>query len=134
LGETSDACLEPLVDHLQSVKYKSTTIKTSWPGRKATSSKDRWIVDYSIGLTIMGKLDCPNYNNKKKEMYQFAPQKFELVSRKIPSCLQYSFKGKTRSNLRFNCKLQVQKVLWVPAVSCSWCFTSMRLSFSSSYR
>jgi hypothetical protein len=42
--------------HLKSVKYKSTTIKTSWPARTATTYKDRWIGAYFIGLTIQGNL------------------------------------------------------------------------------
>jgi hypothetical protein len=31
------------------------------------SLKDRWIGTYSIGLTITGKLGCPNNNNNKKK-------------------------------------------------------------------
>ncbi len=41
------------------MKYKSTAMKTLWPARIATSSKDRWIGAYSIGLTVLGKLSCP---------------------------------------------------------------------------
>jgi hypothetical protein len=51
------------VDCQQSVKYKSTRIKTLWPVHTETSSKDRQIEAYSIGLTSEGKLSCPN--NKK---------------------------------------------------------------------
>jgi hypothetical protein len=32
-----------------------------------TSSKDKWIRAYSIGLTVQRKLGCPNNNNKKKK-------------------------------------------------------------------
>jgi hypothetical protein len=32
-----------------------------------TSSKDRWIGAYANGLTIVGKLSCPNNNKKKRE-------------------------------------------------------------------
>ncbi len=35
-----------------------TTIKIFWPSSTLTSSKDRWIGAYSIGLTIPGKLGC----------------------------------------------------------------------------
>ncbi len=56
-----------IVDHQQWVKYMSTTIKTLWPAHTATSWKDRWIGAYSIGLTILGKLGCPNNNNYKKK-------------------------------------------------------------------
>jgi hypothetical protein len=41
------------------VKNNSTFIKTLWPACTPTSSKDRWIVAYSTGLTILGKLGCP---------------------------------------------------------------------------
>ncbi len=37
----------------------STTIKTLRPTHTATSSKNRCIGAYSIGLTILGKLGCP---------------------------------------------------------------------------
>ena len=42
-GLAEDLCagLKSLVDYQQSVKYKLTTIKTSWPACTATSSKDR---------------------------------------------------------------------------------------------
>jgi hypothetical protein len=53
------------VDHRQSVKYKSTTIKTLWPACTATYSKASWIGAYSVGLTNLGKLGCPL---KKKKM------------------------------------------------------------------
>ncbi len=29
-------------------------VKTSWPARTATSSKDRWTGDYSFGITNLG--------------------------------------------------------------------------------
>jgi hypothetical protein len=48
--------LKSIADHQKSVKYKSTTIKTYQPDRTATSSKDRQIGAYSIGLTFLGKL------------------------------------------------------------------------------
>jgi hypothetical protein len=35
-----------------------------WPTCTATSSKERWIVAYSIGITILWKLSC---TNKKKQ-------------------------------------------------------------------
>ncbi len=64
MGEARAAGPESLVDHQQSVKYKSTTIKTSCTG---TSSKDRCIGGaYSIGLNIPGKLICPNKKKKEK--------------------------------------------------------------------
>ncbi len=59
------AVLKSLVDNQQSVKNKSTTIKTFRPESTATSSKDRWIGTYSIGITILWKLRRPNNNNKK---------------------------------------------------------------------
>ncbi len=65
LGEAWAAGLKPLVDHQQPVKYKSTTVQTLWPARIATSSKERWIGAYFIGLTILGKLGC---TIKKKKM------------------------------------------------------------------
>jgi len=37
---------------------------TSWP---ANTGKDRPIVAYSIGLTIPGKLSCPDKKKKKKK-------------------------------------------------------------------
>ncbi len=63
--ETWAAGLQYRVDHQQSVKYKSTTIKTSWPARAATSSKDRQLGAYSVGFTISGKLGCPNMKKMK---------------------------------------------------------------------
>ncbi len=57
-------CLKFPVDHQQSVKYN---INTLWPVCTVTSSKDRWIGTNSIGLTILGKLSCPNNKNKKKK-------------------------------------------------------------------
>ncbi len=54
------------IPHQQSLKYKPTTIKTSWLARTATSSKDRWIGVYPIGLAIPGNLSSPNNNNNKK--------------------------------------------------------------------
>ncbi len=43
----------------------STSIKTSRQAHTATSSKYRWMVAYSIGLTIPAKLG--SQNNKKKK-------------------------------------------------------------------
>jgi len=40
-----------LLNHQQSVEYKSTTAKTSWLAYTATYSKDRLIGAYSTGLT-----------------------------------------------------------------------------------
>jgi len=54
------------MDHQQSVKYKSTTIKTLRPAHTATSSKDRWIMAYSTGITMPGKPSNPNNKIKKK--------------------------------------------------------------------
>ncbi len=65
MGEAWAASLKSHLDHQQSVKYKSTIVKTLWPAWTATSTKDRWIGTYSIGQTIPGKLICPNNNNKK---------------------------------------------------------------------
>jgi hypothetical protein len=48
------------------VKYKSTSTKTIWPARTATSSEDKRIGAYSIALTIPGKLRCPNKKKKIK--------------------------------------------------------------------
>ncbi len=62
MGEGCSAGLKSIVDHHQSVKYKSTTIKTLRPARTETSSKDRSIGAFSIGsigLTILGKLSFP---------------------------------------------------------------------------
>ena len=42
----------------------STSIKTSRPIRTETSSKDRQIWHYSIGLTILGKLCCANMKRR----------------------------------------------------------------------
>ncbi len=67
MGKAWAASLKSLVDHQQSVKYKSTTIKTLRPVRSVTSSKNRWIQAYFIGLTIPGKLGSPKNNNKKKK-------------------------------------------------------------------
>ena len=50
------------MDHWQSVKYKSATIKAWWPACTAASSKDRWIEAYSIVLTSLEKLDCPPFS------------------------------------------------------------------------
>ncbi len=67
MGEARAAGLKSPVDHQQSVKYKSTTIKTSSAPRRVTSSKDRWIGAYSFCLNIPEKLGCP-INNFKKEL------------------------------------------------------------------
>jgi hypothetical protein len=48
-----------------------------------TSSKDRWLGDYSIGLTIPGKLGCPN--KKKVEI--------EKLKRLIVKVIMAKFKG-----------------------------------------
>ncbi len=53
------------MDHQQSVKYKSTTIKTLWLARTVTSPKERCIRTYSIGLTILGKLSFLIRKKKK---------------------------------------------------------------------
>ncbi len=63
--EASAAGLKSLVDHQQSVKYKSTTIQTLRPAHTATSSKDRWKGAYSIGLTILGRFTCSMKKKKK---------------------------------------------------------------------
>jgi hypothetical protein len=54
------------------VKYKPTTTKNSWLAPTAASSKDRWIGAYSIGLTIPGKVGCPNNNKKNKKKYNIS--------------------------------------------------------------
>jgi hypothetical protein len=48
-----------------SAQLSSTSIKTSWPARTRTSSKDRWILTLFIGLTFQGK---QGYPNKKKKI------------------------------------------------------------------
>jgi hypothetical protein len=65
LGKAWAAGVKSLLDYQQSVKYKSTTIKTSWSECTATSSKDRQIGTYSMGPTILGNIGCLN---KKKTM------------------------------------------------------------------
>jgi hypothetical protein len=65
LGEAWGVVLKSLVDHQQSLIYKSTTIKTSWPARTAASSKDWRIRAFCIGITTMGKLDCPIKTSNK---------------------------------------------------------------------
>jgi hypothetical protein len=62
LGEACATGLKSLADHQQSAENRSTTIKTLRPSRTVTSSKDKGIGAYSIGLTILGKLCCPNNN------------------------------------------------------------------------
>ncbi len=71
LGEDWANGIKSLADHQQSVKYKSATIKTLWPARKATSSKDRWIGAYSIGLTILGKQGCQIKKKKFVFLWQW---------------------------------------------------------------
>ncbi len=67
MGEARAAGLKSLVYHQQSVKYKSTTMKTSCT---ATFSKDRCIGGaYSIDLNIPGKLICPIKKKKKKKKH-----------------------------------------------------------------
>ncbi len=73
------AKLKSLVDHQQSVKYKSTTIKTLWPARTVTFSKGRWTGAYCNGLTIMGKLGCP-IKKKKSVTYSYAFFHYNAVS------------------------------------------------------
>ncbi len=70
MGEARAAGLKSLADHQQSVKYMSTTVKTLWPARTATFTKDRWIQAYSICWTIMGELGSPN-DNKNKCLFIF---------------------------------------------------------------
>ncbi len=65
MGEAWAAGIKYIADH-QQVKYKSTTTKTSWPTLTTTSSKNRQIGAYSIGLTIPGKTRLPKKKNKKK--------------------------------------------------------------------
>jgi hypothetical protein len=43
----------------------STPINVSWPASTVTSSKDKYIGAYSIGIIIPGKLGCPNVKRKK---------------------------------------------------------------------
>ncbi len=45
----------------------STSTKTLRIAHPVTSSVDRWIQAYSIGIAILGKLSCPN---KKKEEWE----------------------------------------------------------------
>ncbi len=54
LGEALASSLKSLADHQQSVKYKSTAIKTSWPARTVTSSKGRWIGAYLLAKPFQG--------------------------------------------------------------------------------
>ncbi len=51
LGEAWAGGLKYLVDRKQSVKYKSTTIKTSWPASKTTSNKERQIGAWEIWMS-----------------------------------------------------------------------------------
>jgi hypothetical protein len=69
-GETSVGGLKFFVDHHQLVKCKSTITKTLWPALTGTSSKDRWIGAYSIGLTILWKLSCPKNRIRRRECLQ----------------------------------------------------------------
>ncbi len=64
MGETRAVGIKYIADRQQSMKYKSTTTKTSWPALTATSSKDRQIGAYSIGLTIPGKTRLPKKKKK----------------------------------------------------------------------
>jgi hypothetical protein len=41
-----------------------------WP---ETYYEDRWIGTYSIGLTIQGKLGCPNMKEERKSYYENGP-------------------------------------------------------------
>jgi hypothetical protein len=66
------------------VTYKSATVKTSWPALTVTSSKDRGIQAFFIGLTIMGKLGCPIMKKKNVILKIY---KKRLVSRINPSLL-----------------------------------------------
>ncbi len=54
LGKALASSLKFLADHQQSVKYKSTAIKTSWPAWIATSSKGRWIGAYLLAKPFRG--------------------------------------------------------------------------------
>ncbi len=65
MGKAWAAGLKSFLDHQQSVKYRSATIKTMWPVCAVTSSEDRWIGPYSIGLIILGRLSCLNKKMKK---------------------------------------------------------------------
>ncbi len=67
-------------DRQQSMKYKSTTTKTSWPALTATSSKDIQIGANSIGPTIQGKLGCPNKKKKKMKLARQGTRIFTTVN------------------------------------------------------
>ncbi len=75
MGEAWATGLKSLAGHKQS----ATTIKTLWPAWTATSSKDRWIGAYSIGLTNLGKFSCPIKKKQSKvSFYQMAgPQYYQ---------------------------------------------------------
>jgi hypothetical protein len=77
-GEARAAGLKSLVHHKQSVNYISTTIKTSRPAFTATSSKDRQIGTYSIGLAILVKLCC-SIKKKKKKTHISASKSLKVV-------------------------------------------------------
>ncbi len=54
MDEDLAAGLISIVVYQQSVKYKSTTIKTSWPACTVTTSNETWIGAYPNSLTILG--------------------------------------------------------------------------------
>jgi hypothetical protein len=60
MGEALSTGPESLMDSEQSLKFKSTSIKTLQPAHTATSTQDRQIGAYSFDITIPGKLSCPN--------------------------------------------------------------------------
>jgi hypothetical protein len=59
LGEACPPDLKSFVDHQQSAKYMSTSIKTSLPEQTTTFSEDRQVGAYFVALTIPGKPGCP---------------------------------------------------------------------------
>ncbi len=61
--------LKSVVDYQQSTIFLSTSIKTLWPTRTATSFKERHMGGYYVGLTIPAKISCPNTKNWKKRKY-----------------------------------------------------------------
>jgi hypothetical protein len=49
----------------------STSIKTSWS--ELASAKGRWVGAESIGLTLLGKLDCPSKKHFEWNNYDTTP-------------------------------------------------------------
>jgi hypothetical protein len=76
MGEAWADGLKSFVDHQHAVICKSTTIRTLWPARKSTATKDRWIGAYSIGLTIPGETQLSK--QEKKNWYPLFCARFSL--------------------------------------------------------